>query len=110
MEHPDRPVAIQVGGKTFACRLSTLFKYPDALLWKAYSFDTKHFDLTFWDRNPRVFACLLDFYRTNCLTLPSDVSLRAFKRTWRKLRMFPRFPDLVCCPCPYMGCDQNGAL
>lgn len=79
MEQPDRPVAIQVGGKTFACRLSTLFKYPEALLWKAYSFDTKHFDLTFWDRNPRVFACLLDFYRTNRLTLPSDVSLRMLK-------------------------------
>ncbi len=71
----DRPVSIQVGGKTFATRLSTLRKYPEALLWKAYTFNHKNFDLVFWDRNPYVFGCLLEFYRTNRLSLPMDLGL-----------------------------------
>lgn len=84
MNEPDRPVSIQVGGKTFACRLSTLHKFPDALLWKAYSFnDTSQFDLVFWDRNPRVFECLLDFYRTNRLVYPPNLSLATLKEELR---------------------------
>lgn len=75
----DRPVSIQVGGKTFACRLSTLRRFPDALLWKAYSFNTNHFDLVFWDRNPRVFEALLDYYRTNRLSLPRDLGLKTIQ-------------------------------
>ena len=75
----DRPVSIQVGGKTFASRLSTIAKFPEALLWKAYGFNSKHFDLVFWDRNPRVFECLLDYYRTNRLALPPDVDLQTIK-------------------------------
>jgi hypothetical protein len=75
----DRPVSIQVGGKTFACRLSTLRRFPDALLWKAYSFNTTHFDLVFWDRNPRVFEALLDYYRTNRLSLPRDLGLKTIQ-------------------------------
>jgi hypothetical protein len=78
-QQPDRPVSIQVGGRTFACRLSTLSKHPDALLWKAYTFNNTHFDLLFWDRNARVFECLLDFYRTNRLNLPPDMDLATIR-------------------------------
>lgn len=75
----DRPVSIQVGGRTFATRLSTLRRFPEALLWRAYTFDHKGFDLVFWDRNPRVFESLLEYYRTNRLSLPSDVSFQTIK-------------------------------
>lgn len=75
----DRPVSISVGGKTFACRLSLLQRFPDALLWKAYMFNADNFDTNFWDRNPRVFEHLLEFYRTNRLSLPSDVSHRTIR-------------------------------
>jgi hypothetical protein len=71
----DRPVAIQVGGRTFATRLSTLHKYPEGLLWRAHQFDARQFDLVFWDRCPKVFECLLEFYRTGRLRLPRDVGL-----------------------------------
>lgn len=77
---PDRPVSIQVGGKTFACRLSTLAKHPDALLWKAFTFHNKHFDLLFWDRDASVFECLFNFYRTSRMTLPDNVDLTTIRQ------------------------------
>lgn len=77
---PDRPVAIQVGGRTFATRLSTLRRFPESLLWRAYSFNEKSFDLVFWDRNPRIFESLLDYYRTGRLAFPADVDFSTFKQ------------------------------
>jgi hypothetical protein len=76
---PDRPVSIQVGGRTFATRLSTLRRYPEALLWRAYSFNEKSFDLVFWDRNPAIFETLLEYYRTGRLAFPPDVDFSALK-------------------------------
>lgn len=79
MDDVDRPVSIQVGGRTFATRLSTLRRFPDALLWRAYTFNEKHFDLVFWDRNPEVFECILEYYRTGRLPMPPDVDFGTVK-------------------------------
>lgn len=70
----NEEISIQVGGENFACRLSTLKRFPDALLWKAYQFNLSN-ELGFWDRNPRVFEHVLEYYRTNRLSIPSDLSM-----------------------------------
>ena len=75
----DRPVSIQVGGRTFATRLSTLRRFPEALLWRAYSFHEKSFDLVFWDRNPAIFECLLEYYRTGRLAMVPGIDFATIK-------------------------------
>ncbi len=72
-------MSIQVGGRTFATRLSTLRRFPEALLWRAYSFNDKRFDLVFWDRNPAIFESLLEYYRTGRLAFPPDVDFSTWK-------------------------------
>lgn len=111
---PDRPVSIQVGGRTFATRLSTLHRFPDALLWRAYSFNEKSFDLVFWDRNPRIFECLLEYYRTGRLAFPADVDFS----TWKQELLFwgfevaplPRPPWPVLPPQERVGTVSPGAI
>lgn len=69
----DREIELHVGARVFKTRLSTLAKYPDAVLYKALTFSSGKPD--FWDRNEDAFACLLEFYRTGRLVPSPGMSM-----------------------------------
>lgn len=78
----DRRIRINVGGQIFETFESTLRKYPNSLLGTMFHprnaslLKKKHSDNEdiFFDRNPRVFEVILDFFRTSYLHIPPDIS------------------------------------
>ena len=72
---PDEVVTLNVGGKLFQTNISTLQKYSDTTLGKLYSRDSmmQRKDVEFFDRNPKVFSAILDFYRTGLLIKPTGI-------------------------------------
>lgn len=86
----DDRIKINVGGRIFETYVSTLRKYPHTLLGtmlhprNAHMLGNKNKTSTdgkplpdtelFFDRNPRMFEIILDFYRTSAIHRPPDVS------------------------------------
>lgn len=86
----DDRIKINVGGRVFETYVSTLRKYPHTLLGTMLHPRNAHMlggrgkvgpdgkpapDLElFFDRNPRMFEVILDFYRTSAIHRPPDVS------------------------------------
>ncbi|KAI9225932.1 MAG: BTB/POZ protein [Piptocephalis tieghemiana] len=72
---PESLLTLNVGGTRFYTRASTLAAYPDTLLGSMFSPENK--DLLqplpsgeyFFDRNPRVFPIILDFYRSGIMDI-----------------------------------------
>ena len=69
----EKRIRINVGGKTFECYASTLQRFPHSKLavmtHNDVTFDSQN-DEYFFDRNPRMFDCILDCYRTGELHFP----------------------------------------
>ena len=69
----DDKVFINVGGQTFITSRATLQKLPETHLANLTE-DSPSYDATrgyhFFDRNPRAFGSILDFYRTGQLHFP----------------------------------------
>lgn len=86
-EFKDRRIKINVGGQIFETFVSTLRKYPNSLLGTMFHprneslLKKKHSDKEdiFFDRNPRVFEVILDFFRTSYLHIPPDISSEMLK-------------------------------
>jgi hypothetical protein len=83
----DERVKLNVGGKIFETYASTLRKHPNTLL--GAMFHPRNAQLLknskdenghiFFDRNPRVFEVILDFYRTGKLIRTPDIPLELLK-------------------------------
>ena len=65
-------IIINVGGQRHETLWVTLAKYPLSRLGALTSCDTEH-DEVFFDRNPKLFPHILDFYRTGCLHFPHNI-------------------------------------
>lgn len=80
----DRIIRINVGGRIFETYLSTLLKYPSTLLGSMFhpknssqlTKENPNEDV-FFDRSPRLFEIILNFFRTSQLLLPPNVSHEA---------------------------------
>ena len=77
---PNERLVLNVGGKSFATYRSTLEQVPDTRLSDLDELDPSYDfqnDEYFFDRNPKFFSAILDFYRTgelhfaHCLCGPS---------------------------------------
>ena len=89
----DDRIKINVGGRIFETYVSTLRKYPHTLLGTMLHPRNAHMlngkvspdgkpspdTELFFDRNPRMFEVILDFYRTSTIHRPPDV-------TWEMLQ------------------------
>jgi hypothetical protein len=75
----DDVVKLNVGGVLYETYRSTLVSRPDTLLGTMFSSQNRPLQTPaqnnayFFDRNPRTFALILDYYRTGKLTLQSSV-------------------------------------
>lgn len=74
----DRRIKINVGGRIFETYVSTLRKYPNTLLGTMFHprnmLLMENTEEMFFDRNPRIFEVILDFFRTSQIHRPPDVS------------------------------------
>lgn len=76
-------VLINVGGKQFQCHENTLKRWPETLLAELdeqsifYDESTKEY---FFDRDPKMFSFILNFYRFGELHLPHNVCGPAMRR------------------------------
>ncbi|PRP73936.1 hypothetical protein PROFUN_08129 [Planoprotostelium fungivorum] len=72
-------VVLNVGGSRFEVSKATLLKYPNTLLGSIDQLQAEPDGVYFFDRNPKVFEIILDFYRTGKLMIPSDVPMDKVK-------------------------------
>ena len=82
-------VELCVGGRTFHALPSTLKAYPEGLLARTLVHSTPPL---LFDRNPELFACILEFYRQNVLHLPDGHTPQALQHElefWGLASLFP---------------------
>eukprot|EP01116_Phalansterium_solitarium_P013532 TRINITY_DN30918_c0_g1_i1.p1 TRINITY_DN30918_c0_g1~~TRINITY_DN30918_c0_g1_i1.p1 ORF type:complete len:248 (-),score=28.36 TRINITY_DN30918_c0_g1_i1:243-986(-) len=78
-EDLNERVVLNVGGNRFEVTTATLVRYPQTLLGEMFLPQNSHLRRPdkrgeyFFDRNPRLFEFILDFYRTGKLIPPKDV-------------------------------------
>lgn len=78
-------VVLSVGGRRFETYSSTLSAYPDTLLGAMFSTRNRHLRRPdaageyFFDRDPRLFEHILNFYRVGKIFMPSDISSESLK-------------------------------
>lgn len=79
----EEKVTLNIGGKRFITRRSTLRNVPGTKLAELDPTDTDHYDQRrneyFFDRNPAVFAFILDYYRYGTMHIPRNICTRAIK-------------------------------
>lgn len=76
-------IKINVGGKLFETSKTTITKYPETLLARIINTQVPvaRVDGYIWiDRNGDLFSYILDFYRNNVISYPSNVSQKDFHR------------------------------
>ncbi|XP_078249501.1 A-type voltage-gated potassium channel KCND3 isoform X2 [Pogona vitticeps] len=94
----DELVVLNVSGRRFQTWRTTLERYPDTLLGSTekeffFNEDTKEY---FFDRDPDVFRCILNFYRTGKLHYPRYECISAYDE---ELAFYGILPDIIgdCC-------------
>ena len=76
-------VRLNVGGKLFVTTRSTLERIPDTRLSHLSDLDANYNSLEnewFFDRNPDLFNCILDFYRCDELHFPHNICGPSIKK------------------------------
>ena len=88
METGDR-IILNVGGRRFETYRETLQRRPNTRLGQMFAMlsQPRSAEEYFFDRNPRCFAAILDWYRTKRLLVPEGIPL--------KVRSFPLPPIVV---------------
>ncbi|KAJ3285006.1 BTB/POZ domain-containing protein kctd6 [Borealophlyctis nickersoniae] len=72
MSNRDETVSFNVGGRLFTTSKTTLNMHPDSMLTRMVNFPKNDGQSTFFiDRDPDLFAVVLNYLRTNELHLPS---------------------------------------
>ncbi|CAH8443605.1 unnamed protein product [Schistosoma haematobium] len=94
----DRKIVINVSGRRFETRKSTLEKFPDTLLGsdeKDYFQDPVSKEY-FFDRDPELFRYIMEYYRSERLHLPKDYCVTAYHE---ELLYFGIMPEIMgdCC-------------
>lgn len=76
----DQIIKLDVGGKLFKIRKSTLQLYGNTLLGRMYDNDQKFHieEEQFFDRSGKIFEYILNFYRTGVLDKPTFISSEAW--------------------------------
>ncbi|XP_070601718.1 A-type voltage-gated potassium channel KCND3 isoform X2 [Erythrolamprus reginae] len=94
----DELIILNVSGRRFQTWRTTLERYPDTLLGSTekeffFNEDTKEY---FFDRDPDVFRCILNFYRTGKLHYPRYECISAYDE---ELAFYGILPDIIgdCC-------------
>lgn len=94
----DQKIIINVSGRRFETKKSTLDKFPDTLLGsdeKEYFLDpiSKEY---FFDRDPEFFRYIMEYYRSEKLHLPKDSCVTAYHE---ELLYFGIMPEIMgdCC-------------
>ncbi|XP_044307562.1 potassium voltage-gated channel subfamily D member 3 isoform X2 [Varanus komodoensis] len=94
----DELIILNVSGRRFQTWRTTLERYPDTLLGSTekeffFNEDTKEY---FFDRDPDVFRCILNFYRTGRLHYPRYECISAYDE---ELAFYGILPDIIgdCC-------------
>eukprot|EP01125_Pyxidicula_operculata_P018696 TRINITY_DN6665_c0_g1_i2.p1 TRINITY_DN6665_c0_g1~~TRINITY_DN6665_c0_g1_i2.p1 ORF type:complete len:362 (+),score=67.40 TRINITY_DN6665_c0_g1_i2:21-1106(+) len=89
----ERRIKLNIGGQIFETYASTLTKYPNTLL--GAMFHQRNIDMLAWDkdghfffdRDPRVFEVILNFYRTGKLIKPQWVPMDLLREELRFFSM-----------------------
>ena len=94
----DQRLRINVSGKLYEAWRNTLEKYPDTLLGsneRDFFYDEDRGEY-FFDRDPDIFKCILNYYRTGKLHLPKTECVSSFDE---ELAFFGIMPDIIgdCC-------------
>ncbi|CAI2723203.1 unnamed protein product [Schistosoma spindalis] len=94
----DQKIVINVSGRRFETRKSTLEKFPDTLLGsdeKDYFQDPVSKEY-FFDRDPELFRYIMEYYRSERLHLPKDYCVTAYHE---ELLYFGIMPEIMgdCC-------------
>jgi len=83
MEHSDRIITLNVGGKRYQTYISTLSQYPETLLGTMFANrnssmlkETKKREF-FFDRDGDLFQVVINFYRTGNVHIPPNFSQEA---------------------------------
>ncbi|XP_055022435.1 potassium voltage-gated channel subfamily D member 3 [Boleophthalmus pectinirostris] len=94
----DELIVLNVSGRRFQTWKNTLDRYPDTLLGSSekeffYNEETKEY---FFDRDPDVFRCVLNFYRTGKLHYPRYECISSYDD---ELSFFGIVPEIIgdCC-------------
>ncbi|XP_044528261.1 potassium voltage-gated channel subfamily D member 3 isoform X2 [Gracilinanus agilis] len=94
----DELIILNVSGRRFQTWRTTLERYPDTLLGSTekeffFNEDTKEY---FFDRDPEVFRCVLNFYRTGKLHYPRYECISAYDD---ELAFYGILPEIIgdCC-------------
>ncbi|XP_005987704.1 potassium voltage-gated channel subfamily D member 3 isoform X3 [Latimeria chalumnae] len=94
----DELIVLNVSGRRFQTWRTTLERYPDTLLGSSekeffFNEETKEY---FFDRDPDVFRCVLNFYRTGKLHYPRYECIFAYDE---ELSFFGILPEIIgdCC-------------
>uniref|UniRef100_A0A8C0P7G1 A-type voltage-gated potassium channel KCND1 n=1 Tax=Canis lupus familiaris TaxID=9615 RepID=A0A8C0P7G1_CANLF len=94
----DELIVLNVSGRRFQTWRTTLERYPDTLLGSTekeffFNEDTKEY---FFDRDPEVFRCVLNFYRTGKLHYPRYECISAYDE---ELAFYGILPEIIgdCC-------------
>ena len=73
----DDTVVLNIGGTRFETNMRTLRKWPESRLAKTIRKDAENYrektDEYFYDRDPAMFRCIIDFYRNDILHFPHDI-------------------------------------
>ena len=73
----DDTVVLNIGGTRFETHMQTLRKWPESRLAKTIRKDAENYrektDEYFYDRDPAMFRCIIDFYRNDILHFPHDI-------------------------------------
>ena len=89
-------IVINIGGRRFETLRHTLTKHPNSRLAhlnpKSKTYDAGAGEY-FFDRNPKLFACILEYYRTDELHLPASVC-------GPKIKKELEFWGISCCGIP----------
>ncbi|KAK4472907.1 hypothetical protein MN116_004114 [Schistosoma mekongi] len=94
----DKKIIINVSGRRFETRRSTLEKFPETLLGsdeKEYFQDPVSKEY-FFDRDPELFRYIMEYYRSERLHLPKDYCVTAYHE---ELLYFGIMPEIMgdCC-------------
>uniref|UniRef100_A0A8C8SKJ5 Potassium voltage-gated channel subfamily D member 3 n=1 Tax=Pelusios castaneus TaxID=367368 RepID=A0A8C8SKJ5_9SAUR len=94
----DELIILNVSGRRFQTWRTTLERYPDTLLGSTekeffFNEDSKEY---FFDRDPEVFRCILNFYRTGKLHYPRYECISAYDE---ELAFYGILPEIIgdCC-------------
>lgn len=70
-------IKLNVGGTIFQCHPETLLAYPDTKLARLKFTDSRAW---FFDRDPRLFGCILDAYRKREIHVSRDICGETFRK------------------------------